>query len=118
MRGVFLLAYLALLATLARDASGFVASRPAASAPPQQQQRTGVVAHRRARHHRARAAAATAAAPTTTMRLGGASSLVGGIGQIGIGGALGVLWSEATVATTGCGPADLPDALEVVRDRD
>ena len=35
-----------------------------------------------------------------------------GAGAVGIVSSLGVLWSEFAVATTGCGPAELPDPLE------
>ena len=39
-------------------------------------------------------------------------SLIGGLAEISIAGALGVLWSEYTVLTTGCGPSDLSNFLE------
>ena len=35
-----------------------------------------------------------------------------GAGAVGIVSSLGVLWSEFAGATTGCGPAELPDPLE------
>ena len=39
-------------------------------------------------------------------------SLVGGLSEISIAGALGVMWSEYSVMRTGCGPMDLSDNLE------
>lgn len=39
-------------------------------------------------------------------------NLVSGVAEIGIGFALGVLWSESFIAFTGCGPTNFSDALE------
>jgi hypothetical protein len=39
-------------------------------------------------------------------------SLVAGVAEISMGCCLGVLWSEYSVMTTGCGPLEFPDALE------
>ncbi|CAJ1931129.1 unnamed protein product [Cylindrotheca closterium] len=39
-------------------------------------------------------------------------NLVSGIAEIGIGFALGVLWSEFFIAFTGCGPTNFSDTLE------
>jgi hypothetical protein len=41
-------------------------------------------------------------------------NLVSGLAEISFAFAIGVLWSEASVAATGCGPADLGDLLERV----
>uniref|UniRef100_A0A7S2XLY7 Uncharacterized protein n=1 Tax=Attheya septentrionalis TaxID=420275 RepID=A0A7S2XLY7_9STRA len=39
-------------------------------------------------------------------------NLVSGVAEISMGTALGVLWSEYAILTTGCGPVDLSDGLE------
>lgn len=39
-------------------------------------------------------------------------SLVAGVAEISMGLSLGVLWSEFSVMTTGCGPLNFSDALE------
>lgn len=39
-------------------------------------------------------------------------NLVAGVAEISIGTSLGTLWSELTVAATGCGPLNLSDGLE------